>query len=92
MSELRWHVSYIMSRVRPREGNWQDVLSDIWFDQKRETAAYINDMNTRGGCVIPIRVEYTGTQLRMVDGHRRVAAALALWTTVPVEIVEGRDS
>ena len=92
VSELRWEALDIVQRVQPAEGDWPQVLHDLHWNDGWRVEAIVNDILARGACTIPIRVRSTAEGYRVVDGHRRVAAALSLLVDVPVEIVNGDES
>lgn len=92
VSDLRWEALDIVHRVQPAEGSWSEVLHDLHWNDGWRIEAIRNDILARGACTIPIRVTSTASGFRVVDGHRRVAAALSLLVDVPVEIVNGDEA
>jgi len=89
VSELRWEALDIVQRCQPAQNTWPEVLHDLHWNDGWRIEAIRNDILARGACTIPIRVTSTESGFRVVDGHRRVAAALSLLVDVPVEIVNG---
>lgn len=92
MSDIRWNHRAITDRVAPTGfDTWAEAADQYWWNNRSDMIALVGDVNARGRLEIPIVVEDGSDGLVMVDGHRRVLAAVALMTDVPLTIRTGDE-
>lgn len=84
-------ISPIVVVATARTGNgerdWSDELHFLWTEHGHQTFALLRDIAARG-VKYPVQIAREPAGLRVVDGHHRVAACLALGIHVPVEWIE----
>ena len=91
MSQL-WSTSAIIAEFLPGDARpWAQEIRHLWDVHPHELSALLHDIRRRG-IVYPIQVNDEGAGVfRVIDGHHRVAVAVALLLPVPVEFVKLKD-
>lgn len=85
---LTWSAEHLKATVSTGDGvDWPEELHFLWLDHGERTFALMQDIAVRG-VVTPVEVALEDGVLRLVDGHHRVAACLALGLPVPVRVFQ----